>query len=64
MRDHNIWKILKAAFLGKEYDYTSGSIRTSLVLLSIPMIMEMFMESLFAIVDIYFVSKLGDNRES
>lgn len=61
MRESKIWKILKAAFLGKEYDYTSGSIKTSLVLLSIPMIMEMFMESLFAIVDIYFVSKLGDN---
>jgi len=52
-----IWDSLR----GKEHDYTKGSLNEALLLLSIPMIMEMVMESLFAVVDIYFVSKLGDN---
>jgi len=56
-----VWEITKSAFLGKEFDYTTGSLKASLLLLSIPMILEMLMESVFAIVDIYFVSKLGDN---
>lgn len=52
--------LIKDALRGKEQDYTKGSIKRALVLLSIPMIMEMVMESLFAVVDIYFVSKLDD----
>lgn len=47
------------AIAGKEYDYTNGRISKALVLLSIPMVLEMLMESLFAIADIFFVSKLG-----
>ena len=53
---------LGLAFFGKEQqDYTSGSIRKAIFLLSIPMIAEMIMESLFAIIDIYFVSKVSVN---
>ena len=44
---------------GKEQDYTAMGMRRAIVLLSIPMIMEMGMEALFALVDTFFVSKLG-----
>ncbi len=46
---------------GKEQNFTSGSIRRAVFMLSIPMILEMIMESIFALVDIYFVSSLGEN---
>ncbi|UJP63443.1 MATE family efflux transporter [Mongoliitalea daihaiensis] len=51
----------KLAVQGKEEDYTSISIKKSIFYLSIPMILEMVMESLFAVVDIFFVGKLGVN---
>ena len=54
-----VWDTIKQAVQGKEQDYTSGSIDRAIVLLSIPMILEMAMESLFAIVDAFFVSKIG-----
>jgi putative MATE family efflux protein len=49
----------KAAVHGLEEDYTTVSIRKGIFYLSIPMILEMIMESLFAVVDIFFVGKLG-----
>lgn len=50
-----------AAVKGKEQEFTSGSIRRAVFYLSIPMILEMLMESTFAVVDAYFVSSLGHN---
>lgn len=47
------------AMRGKEHDYTTGSLRQAVILLAIPMVLEMAMESVFAVVDIYFVSSLG-----
>lgn len=44
---------------GADYDYTQGSIRAAIVLLAIPMILELSLESVFAVVDIFFVSSLG-----
>ncbi|MEL6303777.1 MAG: MATE family efflux transporter [Bacteroidota bacterium] len=50
-----------AAIMGKESNFTSGSIRKAIFMLSIPMILEMLMESIFALVDIAFVSKVSVN---
>jgi len=54
-----LWGDLKDALAGKEVDYTKEKINRSIFLLSIPMILEMLMESVFAIVDIFFVSKIS-----
>lgn len=51
----------KIAVSGKEQDFTTGSIRKAVFMLSIPMILEMLMESIFAIVDIFYVSKVSVN---
>jgi len=48
------------AIVGGEQDYTVGSIRRAVFLLAIPMIMEMMFESVFAVVDIFFVGRLGN----
>ncbi|AMQ56685.1 MATE family efflux transporter [Algoriphagus sanaruensis] len=53
------WQLVKDAILGKEQDFTKLSLKTAIFLLAIPMILEMIMESLFAVVDIFFVAKLG-----
>lgn len=58
-RFHRIRRIFVQALNGEEQEYTKGSIDRAIVLLSIPMILEMAMESLFAVVDIFFVSKVG-----
>ena len=52
------------ALKGEEQDYTTGSLRKAIFLLAIPMIIEMGMESVFAIVDLFFVSKLGEHAIS
>lgn len=53
------FKIFKQALRGEEEDYTSMKVNRAIVLLAIPMILEMAMESLFAIVDAFFVGKVG-----
>jgi len=47
------------AVKGEETEFTKGSIRRAIFMLSVPMILEMVMESLFAVVDVFFVSKVG-----
>tara|TARA_R110002020_G_scaffold114593_2_gene263410 strand:- start:24467 stop:25873 length:1407 start_codon:yes stop_codon:yes gene_type:complete len=51
----------KHAISGKEQEFTSGSIRRAIFMLSIPMILEMLMESIFALVDIMYVSRVSVN---
>lgn len=63
-------KVAKAVSLffqavkGAPQDYTAGSLRKAIFLLAIPMIIEMGMESVFALVDLFFVSKLGKHAVS
>ena len=54
-----IFTTLKQAIKGDEsFDYTAGSIKKAVILLAIPMVLEMMMESVFALVDLYFVGHL------
>jgi len=57
----SLWTDIKEAVSGSDRDFTSDSIGRALLILSIPMVLEMIMESVFAVVDIFFVSKLGAN---
>ena len=59
-----IFSLIKQSLNGELQDYTKGSIRRAVLLLAIPMMLEMGMESVFAIVDIYFVSHLGKHATS
>ena len=57
--DNSFLTVLREAFVGTSRDFTTGPILPALVILAIPMILEMSMEALFAIVDTFFVSRLG-----
>ncbi|MFD2033877.1 MATE family efflux transporter [Belliella marina] len=57
----SFWYQLKQAIKGTEEDYTRIDMRKAIFLLSVPMILELVMESTFAVVDIYFVGKLGSS---
>lgn len=59
-----IFAFFKEALAGGERDYTQGSIRRAVILLAIPMILEMMMESVFAVVDIFFVGRVGNEAVS
>ena len=53
------WDDIRAAVRGTRHDYTQGSIGRATFLLAIPMVLEMLMESLFALSDVFFVARLG-----
>jgi len=53
------WTVVRDSIRGTHHDYTSGPIARAVVLLAIPMILEMMMESVFAVCDVFFVSRLG-----
>jgi putative MATE family efflux protein len=58
----SFFSVLKQALSGREVDLTSISIKKAIVLLAIPMMLEMAMESVFALVDLYFVGHLENSR--
>ncbi|MBK7030322.1 MAG: MATE family efflux transporter [Bacteroidales bacterium] len=60
-RFSEIVRIIKQSLQGEEHDYTQGNIRKAVFLLAIPMILELSLESVFALVDMFFVGKLGEN---
>ncbi|MSO35014.1 MAG: MATE family efflux transporter [Acidobacteria bacterium] len=53
------WSLVREAVRGSDRDYTAGPVGSALVLLSVPMVLEMAMESLFAVVDVFFVSRVS-----
>src|SRR5688500_10679124 len=53
------WSLFREAVRGSERDYTVGPVGPALVMLSVPMVLEMAMESLFAVVDVFFVSRVS-----
>jgi len=55
----HVWKDVRAAVSGTDRDFTTETLGRAILLLSIPMVLELVMESVFAVVDIFFVSKLG-----
>ena len=57
--DNSFWSVVLEGLRGSQRDFTKGPIWIALTILAIPMILEMSMESLFAVVDIFFVAKLG-----
>ena len=60
----NIFSLIKQSLRSEGQDFTTGSMRRAVILLAIPMMLEMSMESVFALVDIYFVSHLGKHATS
>ncbi len=56
---HSVWSVVRDAVRGVPHDYTTGSLNRAIVLLAIPMVLEMVMESLFAVADVFWVSHLG-----
>lgn len=53
------WQDLRAGIRGQQRSYTTGSIGRAVVLLAVPMVLEMVMQSVFAVVDVFFIGKLG-----
>jgi putative MATE family efflux protein len=58
-RTPGIWASLREAVMGSSQDFTEGNISRAIVLLAVPMVLEMCMESLFGVVDVFWVSRLG-----
>src|SRR5689334_23146248 len=57
--EESLWSNVKEAISGSHRSYTTGPIGRSILLLAVPMVLEMIMESVFAVVDIFWVSHLG-----
>ena len=54
-----IWTSIREALRGSHQDFTTGSLNRAILLLAIPMVLEMVLESLFAVVDVFWVGRLG-----
>ena len=59
-----LYALVKQSIRGDEHDYTQGTIRSAIVLLAIPMILELSLESVFAVVDMYFVGHLPNSKNA
>ncbi len=55
----SVWASIREAIAGSQQDFTTGSLNRAVFLLAVPMVLEMVMESLLAVVDVFFVAQLG-----
>src|SRR3982074_202607 len=60
-KQRTLWQSLAEAIRGSHQDYTAGSLNRSCLLLAGPMVLEMVLESLFGVVDVFWVGRLGAN---
>ncbi len=60
-RAASLWSSVREALSGSHQDFTQGNLNRSILLLAIPMVLEMVLESLFAVVDVFWVGRLGAN---
>jgi putative MATE family efflux protein len=58
---HGFWETVRESLSGSHQDYTQGNIARAIMLLAVPMVLEMVLESVFAVTDVFFVGKLGAN---
>ena len=58
-REASLWHTIRESLAGSHQDYTDGDIGRAVVLLAIPSVLELALESVFAVVDVFFVSRLG-----
>src|SRR5438034_5294146 len=59
--DESFWQTIREALHGSRRDYTKGPIGRAILLLAIPMVLEVILESVFAVADVFWVSKLGES---
>jgi putative MATE family efflux protein len=57
----SFWQVVRLALKGQHLDYTTVPLNRAVLLLAVPMVLEMIMESLFAVVDVFWVSRLGSD---
>jgi len=57
----SVWRVIVDSLRGRHHDFTSAPLNRAVLLLAIPMVLEMVMESLFAVVDVFWVSHLGSD---
>jgi putative MATE family efflux protein len=60
-RQPTLWASIREALRGSHQDFTKGSLNRAILLLAIPMVLEMVLESLFAVVDVFWVARIGAN---
>jgi len=59
LQTESTWQLIRRALNGEQRDYTAETLNRAVLLLAVPMVLEMIMESLFAVVDAFWVSRLG-----
>src|SRR6201998_2741973 len=59
--DRGFWSSVRESLNGSHQDYTTGNLNRAILLLAIPMVLEMVLESLFAVTDVFWVGRLGAN---
>src|SRR3954454_2200286 len=57
--ERGFWSSVREALKGSHQDFTTGNLNRAILLLAIPMVLEMVLESLFAVVDVFWVGRLG-----